>query len=96
MSKNVYKDLGLPAADELFLKAQLGFRIYKEIKALSLKKASERLGVEEAEITPLKHGEFSGYNVEQLFSFLNRMNYNVDIYLSPSNGTAHQQLHAAD
>jgi predicted XRE-type DNA-binding protein len=96
---NVFKDIGLPDADELFLKAQLGFKVFRifQERQLNQKGAAELLGTNEAEIHALFHGEFSDYNTEQLFSFLNRLDYDVDVYLSPSkDGNPHQQLHAAD
>jgi len=96
---NVYKDLGLPDADELFIKAQLGFEIFSIIEERKwfLAQAAEMLGTDEAEIAPLMNGKFSGYNVERLFSFLNRLNISIDIYLKNApQGAAYQQLHAAD
>ncbi len=93
---NVYKDLGLPDADELFMKAQLGFEVFDQIekRKLTQAQAAEILGVDETEIAPLMKGKFSGYNVERLFRFLNRLNISIDIYLKPSpQGVAYQQLH---
>ena len=97
---NVFKDMGLPDADELFLKAKLGMlKVFSSLKErqTSLEEAASLFKVEASEIEPLFNGEFSDYSAERLFRFLNSLDYSVDVYISPSKGgQTHQQIHATD
>ncbi len=80
-SGNVFKDLGLPDADEEFLKANLAITIHRIIKkrGLTQKEAAELLGVDQPEISKLKKGLYSRFKVERLFQFLNRLGRRIEI-----------------
>ena len=82
-SGNVFADFGVEEADLHLLKADLAVAILKiiEAKKLTQEKASEILGVEQPEISKLKHGNFSRFKVERLFTFLNKLGHNIDIYI---------------
>ncbi|MBC8227979.1 XRE family transcriptional regulator [bacterium] len=84
-SGNVFKDLGLPDADELFLKAKLGFEVFRiiEDRQLTQAQAAKVLGVKQHEIARLKQGKFNHYSVEHLLTFLNRLNRDVEIRIMP-------------
>ncbi len=86
-SGNVYQDLNLPDAEELFLKATLGFEVFKIIhkRKLTQTEAAEILGVKQPEISRLKSGKFNHYSVERLFTFLTRLNCDIEIRLTPVN-----------
>ena len=66
-----FKDLDLPDADELFLKAKLGFEVFQiiEDRKLTQIEAAKILGVKQPEISRLKHGRFNHYSVERLLTF---------------------------
>ena len=85
-SSNVFKDLDLPDAEELFLKAKLGFEVFQiiEKRKLTQTEAAETLGVKQPEISRLKQGKFNHYSVERLMTFLNRLNHDVEIHIIPS------------
>ena len=52
-SGNVFKDLDLPDAEELFLKAKLGFKVFQiiEKRKLTQTQAAKNLGVKQPEIS---------------------------------------------
>lgn len=85
-SGNVFKDLALPDAEELFLKAKLGFEVFQiiEKRKLTQTEAAKILGVKQPEISRLKQGKFNHYGVERLMTFLNRLNHDVEIRIIPS------------
>ena len=76
-SDNVFKDLDLADAEELFLKAKLGFKVFQiiEKRNLSQTEAAKILGVKQREISRLKQGKFNHYSVKQLMTFLSQLNH---------------------
>ena len=92
-SGNVFKDLDLPDADELFLKAKLGFEVFQiiEDRKLTQAEAAKILGVKQPEISRLKKGKFNHYSVERLLTFLNRFNRDIEIRITPSGYREGQQ-----
>ena len=85
-SGNVFKDLDLPDAEELLLKAKLGFEVFQIIEKwkLTQTQAAKILGVKQPEISRLKQGKFNHYGVERLMTFLNRLNHDIEIRIIPS------------
>lgn len=85
-SGNVFEDLELLDADELFLKASLGFEVFQIIRKrkLTQAEAAEILGVQQPEISRLKRGKFNHYSVERLMTFLTRLNRDIEIRIIPS------------
>ena len=92
-SGNVFKDLDLPDAGELFLKAKLGFEVFQiiEKRKLTQTEAAKILDVKQPEISRLKQGKFNHYSVERLMTFLNRLNHDVEIRIIPSENREGQQ-----
>ncbi len=92
-SGNVFKDLDLPNAEELFLKAKLGFEVFQiiEKRELTQTAAAKVLGVKQPEISRLKQGKFNHYSVERLMTFPNRLNHDVEIRIIPSEDREGQQ-----
>ena len=76
-SDNVFQDLDLPDAEELFLKAKLGFEVFQiiEKRNLTQTEAAKILGVKQREISRLTQGKFNHYSVKQLMTFLNQLNH---------------------
>lgn len=85
-SGNVFADLNLPDAEELFLKAELGFAVFQiiEERKLTQAEAADILGVKQPEISRLKNGKFNHYSVERLLAFLNRLNRDIEIRPIPT------------
>lgn len=84
-SGNVFADLDLPDAEELFLKAELGFAVFQiiEERKLTQAEAADILGVKQPEISRLKNGKFNHYSVERLLAFLTRLNRDIEIRIVP-------------
>ena len=85
-SGNVFADLDLPNAEELHLKAQLGYEVFRIIEArkLTQAEAADILGVKQPEISRLKKGKFNHYSVERLLTFLTRLSHDIEIHTTLS------------
>ncbi len=94
-SGSVFRDLGFPDPELEELKAQLALEVFRILKKrkLTQTRAAIVLGVEQPELSKLKHGKYSRFRVERLFHFLNRLHYNIDIRVSRARGKyAHQKV----
>lgn len=85
---NVFKDIGFPdtEAERALLKADLAVEIYRILAArkLTQAEAGKLLGVDQADVSRLKNGDFDRFSVERLFALLNRLNRNVEIRITPA------------
>ena len=83
-SGNVFADLGLTDADELYARAQIGFGVYKILKDKGLKQReiAKLLGVPQPEISHLMNGHFSRFTTDKLLDFLKRLVRKVTIRIS--------------
>ena len=84
-SGNVFADLGLEDADELFARAKLGFHVYKllENRKLKQKEMAALLGIKQPEVSHLMNGHFSRFTTDKLLEFLKRLDRKVTIRISP-------------
>ncbi len=84
-SRNVFKDLGVPNADEHMVKAQLVFKIDTIMKERRLKQveAAALFGVRQPDISMMLRGEFRQFSVERLLRFLVALNQDVEIVVRP-------------
>lgn len=80
-SDNVFADIGLPDADEHFLKARLVTRIAdtKTERGLTQVQLARLLGIGQPDVSKLLAGEFGKYSVERLIRFLRALDYDVSI-----------------
>jgi predicted XRE-type DNA-binding protein len=85
-SGNVYADLGLDNADELLYQSHLGFHIRQIIKDRGYKqsKAAAIMGATQPEISHLMNGRYSLFTEGRLLGFLNRLDYDVQLRISPA------------
>ena len=92
-SGNVFADIDLPDAEELHLKAQLGYEVFRIIEArkLTQAEAAKILGVKQPEISRLKKGKFNHYSVERLLTFLTRLNHDIEIRIVPAKNKVGEQ-----
>jgi predicted XRE-type DNA-binding protein len=83
-SGNVFADLGLDDADELFARSQLGFQVWKILKARNLKQReiADLLGIKQPEVSHLMNGEFSRFSEGKLMNFLKRLDREVVIQIN--------------
>lgn len=84
-SRNVFKDLGVPNADEHMVKAQLVFKIDSIMKQRKLKQveAAALFGVRQPDVSTMLRGEFRQFSVERLLRFLVALNQDVEIVVKP-------------
>jgi predicted XRE-type DNA-binding protein len=84
-SMNVFKDLGLPNADEHLVKAQLVFKIDAIMKRRGLKQAeaAKLFSVRQPDVSKMLRGEFRQFSVERLLRFLVALNQDVEIVVKP-------------
>src|SRR5258708_15067574 len=84
-SGNVFKDIGVPNAEEHLVKAQLVFKIGTILKKRGLKQveAAELFGVRQPDVSKMLRGEFRQFSVERLLHFLVALDQDVDIVATP-------------
>jgi predicted XRE-type DNA-binding protein len=84
-SHNVFKDIGVPNAEEHFIKAQLVFKIDTIIKMRGLKQveAADLFGVRQPDISKMLRGDFRQFSVERLLRFLVALDQDVAIVVKP-------------
>ena len=84
-SRNVFKDIGVPNAEEHLVKAQLVFKIDTILKARGLKQveAAALFGVRQPDVSKMLRGEFRQFSVERLLRFLVALDQDVEIIVKP-------------
>ncbi len=94
-SGNIFADLGLDDADELYTRAALGVQVMKILKARSLsqQEAADYLGIKQPEVSAIMCAKFSRFSQERLIGFLNKLNQKVTIQVSSHHkGEPYQQV----
>ena len=84
-SGNVFADLGLEDADELYARSQLGFHVHKLLAARKLKQReiADLLDIKQPEVSHLMNGHFSRFTTDKLLEFLKRLDQTVSIRIRP-------------
>jgi predicted XRE-type DNA-binding protein len=87
-SRNVFKDLGLPNAEEHLVKAQLVYKIDNSLRERKLKQveAGKLFGNPQPDVSKMLRGEFRQFSVERLLRFLVALNHDVEIVIRPHRG----------
>ena len=87
-SRNVFKDLGLPNAEEHLVKAQLVYKIDTIMRERGLKQvvAGKLFGIPQPDVSKMLRGEFRQFSVERLLRFLVALNQDVEIVVRPHRG----------
>ena len=91
-SGNVYQDLGFKKPEEWATKARIATKIFALLKEqkLTQKQAGEIFGITQGRVSDLKRGQFDKFSVEKLMSFLNALDYDVEIRMHPKVAEAAQ------
>ncbi len=86
-SGNVFADLGLEDADELFTRGKIGIQVLRLLKQRKLKQReiSELLGIPQPEVSHLMKGEFQRFSEGKLLIFLKRLDTEITLHLRPRN-----------
>jgi predicted XRE-type DNA-binding protein len=84
-SGNVFKDLGIPHAEEHLVKAQLVFKIDAIMKdrRLTQTAAAHLLCIKQPDVSKMLRGDFKQFSVERLLRFLVALNHDVEIVVTP-------------
>jgi len=82
---NVFADLGLPNAEELQAKAALAHQIASIIthRHLTQVEAAGILGTGQPKVSELLAGRLDGFSIERLIRYLNALDRDVQIIVSP-------------
>jgi predicted XRE-type DNA-binding protein len=78
-SGNVFADLGLKDADELFMRGTIGIQVIRILKQRNLKQheISQLLGIPQPEVCHLMNGEFQRLGEVKLMLFLTRLDTEI-------------------
>ena len=87
-SGNVFADLGLENAEEMFTRGKIGIHVLRLLKQRNLKQReiSELLGIPQPEVSHLMKGEFQRFSEGKLLIFLKRLDTEITLYLRFRNG----------
>jgi predicted XRE-type DNA-binding protein len=80
-SGNVFRDLGLPDAEELDIKARLAIEIGQMIRrrGLTQNQAATILGVDQPRVSGLMRGHLEKFSMEKLCDYVRALGCDVDI-----------------
>src|ERR1700688_2836484 len=83
-SGNIFADLGLEDAGELYTRAQIGVHVFKILKDKKLRQReiSGVLGIAQPDVSHLMNGHFSRFTTDKLLDFLKRLDQKVKIEVS--------------
>lgn len=84
-SGNVFADLELPESDELIAKAELARQIASIAthRHLTQAEAARILGTTQPKVSDLYAGRLAGFSMERLIRFLNALDRDVQIVVTP-------------
>jgi len=84
-SGNVFADMGLEDAEELQIRAKLGYTIRKILERRDLKQQeiANLLEIKQPEVSNLMKGKYHLFSEGRLFNFLNRLEQKVIIQITP-------------
>src|SRR6266516_6824210 len=84
-SRNVFKDIGVPNAEEHLVKAQLVFKIDTILKKRGLRQveAADLFGVRQPDVSKMLRGDFRQFSVERLLRFLVALGQDVEFVIKP-------------
>lgn len=94
-SGNIFADLGLEDADELFTRSQIGLCVFKILKDRNLKQReiAALLGIAQSDVSHLMNGHFNRFTTDKLLHFLKRLDRRVTIQIAPhKTGEPYQEV----
>ncbi len=86
-SGNVFSDLGLKDAEELFARAKIGLEVLKILQTRDLphREIGTLLNIRQAEVSHLMRGHFHHFSEGQLLGFLKRLDRQVTLVIRQPN-----------
>ena len=97
-SGNIFADLGLDDADELYTRTALGIQVMKTIRqnGLNQKEAGKLLALKQPEVSAIMRAKYSRFSQERLIGFINKLEQKVTIQVSRHRrGEPYQQVTVA-
>mgnify|MGYP005608541929 FL=1 len=97
-SGNIFKDMGLPDAEERLAKVKIAVIINKIIaeRGLTQKEAAKILGINQPKVSALKNGRLKGFSIERLFSYLEALDQHIEITITDKSKIKTEQgIHVA-
>jgi predicted XRE-type DNA-binding protein len=93
-SGNVFRDLGLPDADELDIKSNLAIKIGQIIarRGLSQVKAASILGIDQPKVSAIIRGRLEKFSIERLCELLTRLGCDVNIRVQENRKAARGRM----
>ena len=93
-SGNIFADIGVPNANEHFVKAEIVLDIAARIKAKGLTQAqvAKVIGLSQPDVSKLLRGNFAGYTLDRLFAFLRALGNDVRIQIVPTRKNTKGQI----
>jgi predicted XRE-type DNA-binding protein len=84
-SGNVFSDMGLENADELFAHGQIGIQVLKILEKRKLKRSeiATFLGIAQPDVSHLMNGHCQRFSKDNLFDSLKRLDQKVTIQIVP-------------
>ncbi|GET44344.1 helix-turn-helix domain-containing protein [Microseira wollei] len=84
---NVFADLGLEDASELFTRGKIGIQVIRILKQRNLKQREiiQLLGIPQPEVSHLMNGVFQRLGEGKLLIFLKRLDTEITLHLRPRN-----------
>jgi predicted XRE-type DNA-binding protein len=82
-SGNVFADLGLQDAEELYTRAKIGFQVLTILQNRKLQdeEVATLLNIEPPDVTLLMRGRFHHFTVERLLSFLKKLDQELTLLI---------------
>lgn len=94
-SGNVFADIGVTNPERHLAKAELAQQINKIIEKRGLKQveAAAILAINQPKVSALSCGHLSGFSVERLIGFLNKLDHDVEIVVKKRAANHNTQGH---
>lgn len=85
-SGNIFTDLGVKDAQMELAKAELAYAIRSQIRMrkLTQQQAASLLETDQAKVSAVMNGKVSGYTYDRLVHYLNKLNCDVTLVVTPS------------
>jgi len=94
-SGNIFADLGLENAEEMQTKGLIGCHVVELLsqKSMTQKELGKMLGVKQAEVSHLMNAHFDRFTSDKLMEFVRKLNYKINIEITPHfDGEPYQQV----
>ena len=84
-SGNVFRDFGLPDAEDRMEKANIAHEIFKTIanRELTQREAAKIMGIDQPKVSAIVRGNLKGFSLERLIALLKKLGVDIHIAKKP-------------